>query len=174
MLVRACRVQALFLRLFVDIKKNLAQSIFVTLKRKKVEGKTMNIKMRFLPFILATVLLCSCGSSTEVSSQADTGGNQELAAQPVSEAPAANTAEVVTETTSNDAAITNKITIEDNIDLSYVKEVFLFSKAHGYIDFRFQKGLYEHCRARLHHPQFLQNRLLGLQSLSLRILFPYR
>lgn len=82
----------------------------------------MNIKMRFLPFILATVLLCSCGSSTEVSSQADTGGNQEVAAQPVSEAPAANTAEVVTETTSNDAAITNKITIEDNIDLSYVKD----------------------------------------------------
>ncbi len=82
----------------------------------------MSIKMRFVPVILAAILLCGCGSDAETVSQAATGTKDDVAAQPVSEAPATDTAGNAAGNTDVAADITNKMTVEDNIDLSYVKD----------------------------------------------------
>ncbi len=82
----------------------------------------MSIKMRFVPVILAAILLCGCGSDAETVSQAATGTKDDVAAQPVSEAPATDTAGNAAGNTDVAADITNKMTVEDNIDLSYVTD----------------------------------------------------
>ncbi len=53
----------------------------------------MNLKKCLVPLILSALLLCSCGSSVEAGSKADATPHT-----------------------------TNKLTVEDNIDLSYVKD----------------------------------------------------